>query len=121
MTLVDGDTVDTTNRNRQLPALRSTVGDLKTEVVAARLRDINPQLQLTLQQVRRVVWLWVRQLQTPLPHMVLSPVSTPRNTVQPTLCTLPACAVLLCAGVLGPDARCSAGAAAGVRLRNRRD
>jgi molybdopterin/thiamine biosynthesis adenylyltransferase len=32
MTLVDGDTVDTTNRNRQLPALASTVGKLKTKV-----------------------------------------------------------------------------------------
>lgn len=32
MTLVDGDTVDTTNRNRQLPALASTVGKIKTQV-----------------------------------------------------------------------------------------
>jgi tRNA A37 threonylcarbamoyladenosine dehydratase len=47
ITIVDGDTVDTTNRNRQLPALRSTVGMPKADVVAARLRDINPQLDLT--------------------------------------------------------------------------
>ena len=52
MTIVDGDTVDTTNRNRQLPALRSTVGQLKTHVVAQRLTDINPDIQLTIQQVR---------------------------------------------------------------------
>lgn len=51
MTIVDGDTVDTTNRNRQLPAVASTVGQLKTEVVAARLTDINPHLRLTVHQV----------------------------------------------------------------------
>jgi tRNA A37 threonylcarbamoyladenosine dehydratase len=48
--LQDGDSVDTTNRNRQLPALRSSVGQRKAEVVAARLRDINPQLRLTVKQ-----------------------------------------------------------------------
>ena len=47
MTIVDGDTVDITNINRQLPALHSTVGKHKVEVVAERLMDINPQLELT--------------------------------------------------------------------------
>ncbi|AZA48046.1 tRNA threonylcarbamoyladenosine dehydratase [Chryseobacterium carnipullorum] len=46
MTIVDGDTVDITNINRQLPALRSTVGKHKVEVVAERLLDINPELNL---------------------------------------------------------------------------
>lgn len=46
MTIVDGDTVDITNINRQLPALHSTVGKHKVEVVAERLLDINPALQL---------------------------------------------------------------------------
>ncbi|CAD7807458.1 tRNA threonylcarbamoyladenosine dehydratase [Chryseobacterium aquaeductus] len=46
MTIVDGDTVDITNINRQLPALHSTVGKHKVEVVAERLMDINPQLEL---------------------------------------------------------------------------
>ena len=46
LTLVDGDTVDTTNINRQLPALHSTVGRDKTEVVAERLKDINPDIKL---------------------------------------------------------------------------
>ncbi|WP_223609131.1 ThiF family adenylyltransferase [Chryseobacterium sp. OSA05B] len=46
MTIVDGDTVDITNINRQLPALRSTVGKHKVEVVAERLLDINPDLKL---------------------------------------------------------------------------
>jgi len=47
MTIVDGDTVDITNINRQLPALHSTVGKHKVEVVAERLLDINPNLNLT--------------------------------------------------------------------------
>ena len=47
MTIVDGDTVDITNINRQLPALHSTIGKHKVEVVAERLLDINPQLNLT--------------------------------------------------------------------------
>ncbi len=46
MTIVDADTVDPTNRNRQIPALKSTEGLVKAEVLAARLLDINPDLQL---------------------------------------------------------------------------
>ncbi|MBQ1223608.1 MAG: tRNA threonylcarbamoyladenosine dehydratase [Oscillospiraceae bacterium] len=48
MLLCDGDTVSTTNINRQLCALNSTVGMKKTEVVAARLRDINPDIDITV-------------------------------------------------------------------------
>lgn len=48
MTIVDADTVDPTNRNRQIPALHSTEGVLKTDVVKARLLDINPDLELTV-------------------------------------------------------------------------
>ena len=47
MTIVDGDVVDITNINRQLPALHSTVGLSKIEVVGNRLLDINPKLNLT--------------------------------------------------------------------------
>ncbi len=47
LTIIDGDTVDTTNINRQLPALHSTVGLNKADVVAARLKDINPKINLT--------------------------------------------------------------------------
>jgi tRNA threonylcarbamoyladenosine dehydratase len=50
MTIVDGDTVDLTNTNRQLPALHSTVGRPKTEVMADRMRDINPDLNLTIHE-----------------------------------------------------------------------
>ncbi len=48
ITIIDGDTVHTSNRNRQLPALKSTEGVLKTEVMAKRLLDINPELKLTV-------------------------------------------------------------------------
>jgi tRNA A37 threonylcarbamoyladenosine dehydratase len=47
MTIVDGDVVDITNINRQLPALHSTVGKPKIDVVGDRLMDINPELKLT--------------------------------------------------------------------------
>ena len=47
LTIVDGDTVDITNINRQLPALHSTIGKPKVEIVAQRLLDINPALELT--------------------------------------------------------------------------
>lgn len=42
ITLVDSDTVALSNINRQLPALSSTVGRPKVEVMAERMRDINP-------------------------------------------------------------------------------
>ena len=48
MTIVDGDVVEETNRNRQLPALISTTGVPKVEVLASRFRDINPQIDLTV-------------------------------------------------------------------------
>ena len=48
LTIVDADTVQPTNINRQLPALHSTVGQPKAEVLAARFRDINPEVKLTV-------------------------------------------------------------------------
>lgn len=47
MTIVDGDIVDITNINRQLPALHSTIGQPKVKIVGDRLMDINPELKLT--------------------------------------------------------------------------
>ena len=47
LTIVDGDDIDITNINRQLPALHSTIGKQKVDVVAERLLDINPNLNLT--------------------------------------------------------------------------
>ena len=46
ITIADGDVVEITNRNRQLPALKSTEGRPKTEILAQRLLDINPGLEL---------------------------------------------------------------------------
>ncbi len=42
ITVVDGDTVSETNRNRQLIALTSTVGKSKAQTCAERISDINP-------------------------------------------------------------------------------
>ncbi|AVF47526.1 tRNA threonylcarbamoyladenosine dehydratase [Elizabethkingia anophelis] len=47
LTIVDGDIIDITNINRQLPALHSAVGDDKVELMARRILDINPELNLT--------------------------------------------------------------------------
>ena len=46
LTLVDNDTVSVSNRNRQLQALESTVGMAKSDAIAARIRDINPNAVL---------------------------------------------------------------------------
>lgn len=48
MVLIDSDTVGESNLNRQLIALNSTVGKLKTDVLAERLKDINPSVNLTV-------------------------------------------------------------------------
>lgn len=48
LTLVDDDTVSVSNLNRQLVALQSTIGMPKTEVMAARIREINPDCRVTV-------------------------------------------------------------------------
>ena len=48
ITLVDHDTVSLTNLNRQLVALRSTLGMRKTDVMAARIRDIHPDCRVAV-------------------------------------------------------------------------
>ena len=48
ITLVDFDTVDITNINRQIPALTTTVGELKTQVMKQRLLSINPELKINI-------------------------------------------------------------------------
>jgi tRNA A37 threonylcarbamoyladenosine dehydratase len=50
MTIIDGDVVDPSNRNRQLPALATTHGIHKTTVMAERLLAINPELKLNVKQ-----------------------------------------------------------------------
>jgi tRNA A37 threonylcarbamoyladenosine dehydratase len=46
MTIIDSDKIQASNRNRQLPALVSTEGKFKTDVVSERLMDISPNLNL---------------------------------------------------------------------------
>jgi tRNA A37 threonylcarbamoyladenosine dehydratase len=51
ITIVDGDTVQPSNRNRQLLALKSTEGKAKTELMKERLLDINPDVKInTIQE-----------------------------------------------------------------------
>lgn len=47
LTLVDNDTVGQTNLNRQLCALHSTIGQYKSDVMARRILDINPDCRVT--------------------------------------------------------------------------
>ena len=51
MTIVDADTVQPTNINRQLPALHSTLEMSKAEILEKRFRDINPEIELTVLSV----------------------------------------------------------------------
>jgi len=46
MTIADGDVVERTNRNRQLPALISNEGQSKAILMGKRFQDINPELEL---------------------------------------------------------------------------
>jgi len=46
MTIIDGDVVDPTNRNRQLPALATNHGQPKALIMEERLKAINPELEL---------------------------------------------------------------------------
>ena len=48
MTIADADVVSESNINRQLIALHSTVGRSKASLVAERLRDINPDIELNV-------------------------------------------------------------------------
>lgn len=48
LTLVDGDHIQVSNRNRQLVAMQSSQGKNKTDVLAERLLDINPELKLNI-------------------------------------------------------------------------
>lgn len=46
MTIIDADTIHSSNINRQLPALHSTVGEYKAKLLGDRFRDINPEIKL---------------------------------------------------------------------------
>ena len=51
MTIVDADIINVTNINRQLPAMHSTLGQSKVEVMAQRLRDVNPDIKLHVLEI----------------------------------------------------------------------
>ena len=51
LTIVDNDVVDESNINRQIQALQSTVKQPKAQVLATRLKDINPELDLIVMEV----------------------------------------------------------------------
>lgn len=53
MTIIDGDVVDPTNRNRQLPALSTNHGQYKAVIMEERIRAINPEV--TLQAVQEFI------------------------------------------------------------------
>ncbi len=51
MTIVDADVVEASNINRQLPALHTTIGQLKVEVMAERIRAVNPDIKLNVKPI----------------------------------------------------------------------
>ena len=58
LTLVDGDTVQASNINRQLPATRETIGMPKVEALKARLLTINPEAQIiSIPEMMNDAWL----------------------------------------------------------------
>lgn len=81
MTIIDGDVVDPTNRNRQLPALATNHGQSKVEIMGERLSQINPELKI---HVRRefVVPGRVDDMLSGNPHYVVDAIDslTPKLT-----------------------------------------
>ena len=71
LTLVDADTVNITNINRQLPATHSTLGRPKVEVLAERFRDINPEIKVNAWPVYLTEELKIEKskLKTDSPHL----------------------------------------------------
>lgn len=51
ITIVDGDVVDESNRNRQIAALVSTTGKPKASVIGNRIKEINPDVKLNIKEV----------------------------------------------------------------------
>lgn len=87
LTLVDADTVSPSNINRQLPALHSTVGRSKVDVLAERFRDINPEVQLTL----REEYLTPESVDALLDAAPYAYVIDAIDTIQPKVALLAAC------------------------------
>ena len=82
LTLVDADTVNITNINRQLPATHSTLGRPKVEVLAERFRDINPEIKVNAWPV------YVATLSSP--HRGEAPIGEDSNNTQQEIITVEA-------------------------------
>ncbi|MFA8298876.1 MAG: ThiF family adenylyltransferase [Hyphomicrobiales bacterium] len=48
MTIIDADVVSESNINRQLPALHSTIGQYKADLLSDRIKDVNPDIKLNV-------------------------------------------------------------------------
>jgi len=81
MTIIDGDVVDPTNRNRQLPALATNHGQPKVQIMAERIRAINPEIKLNVVQQFVNPEMVVEQLKTK-PDFVIDAIDsiTPKVT-----------------------------------------
>ena len=64
LTIVDGDSVQPSNLNRQLPATQATIGQPKVEALKARLLDINPEAEIiALNEMVNGEWLQANGLE----------------------------------------------------------
>jgi len=87
LTLIDGDVFDETNINRQLTALQSTIGVSKAQVLAARLRDINPEIELNVIEEFMLPDTIIALLKTEQPHYVIDCI----DSITPKLALMIAC------------------------------
>jgi|SRR6056297_145928 len=70
MTIADADIIEPSNINRQLPATRSTIEQKKVEVMASRLQDIHPELELNVLDEYLRDQRMVEVLETPFDYVV---------------------------------------------------
>ena len=70
MTIADADIIEPSNINRQLPATRSTIEQKKVEVMASRLQDIHPELELKVLDEYLRDQRMVEVLETPFDYVV---------------------------------------------------
>ena len=87
ITLVDGDCVSPSNLNRQLPALLSTLGQPKVEVMARRIADINPAAEVTAMHRFLMPGEADELLQTLSPDFVIDAI----DSIQPKVGLITAC------------------------------
>ena len=84
LTIVDGDVVQESNINRQLPALYSQIDRSKVEIMAERIKDINPNIKLNI--INK--FLMPEDIETVIPALFIasifaSAVSSPPEIIAP--------------------------------------